>query len=1038
MLRRTIVICLIALLSISLIPLSLIMGDDQRMDDLQVRDGVMDLSTWDYEQYKRIKLDGEWEFYWNQLLTPADFKPDGGDKDKPALTTLMKVPSQWNGTVVDGSPLPAFGSATYRAVLTNLPADGMFALKKPNIRFSSVIYANGHKLMEDGKTSEDAAAYEPGNIPQIASLSSNQGDVEIIIQVSNYDYINSGIPVSLYFGEQAAMMELQQKSMVREFSTLVILCTLALIYFICFVTAALYRKKDYALLLFSVVCLLYAVYHGFIGERSLLLFFPGVSFEALYKAKDLSSIACFIMLAIFFYHLQKNMISYKLAQVVTVVLGAFLVVGPFLPIRVYMLVHSNIILVYELLLIWLLWRSAVLHIRSDAMNRFKSLLLFMSMLTVNLYSVDTLLFALSMKENLWLGQFYIILFNMIMIFVIVLRFFEAYRTIDEMKDQLLQLDRIKDDFLSNTSHELKTPLNAIVSITDTLLKGVEGPVTERQAQNLSIVMGSGRRLTHLVNELLDYSKMKHGDITLYKSSMELKAAVDSAIRIHLFLLGDKRVTLVNSVPDHLPAVHADGNRLMQILHNLIGNAVKFSEKGEVDISAKVMRGMAEVRVKDSGIGIPAHMQDRIFMAYEQAGASETNDDSGTGLGLSITKKLVELHGGRIYVESSPGEGSTFIFTLPLADDASTPIAGPAEKQERPRMEVSIPYLEYPFYIPGELDEPILVVDDDFANLQSMINLLKLEGYSIVVVNRGQLALEELSRKRDFFLVILDITMPDMSGYEVLNRIRERFSPFELPVLMLTARNRASDMRMSMENGANDFVGKPFEAEELMARVRSLTRLKASVKNARNSEIAFLRSQINPHFLYNALNSIAELCMDDPEQAEELTLQLSQYLRGSFDFKQLDALTTLDNELKLVKAYIHIEKARFGERLDVEFDVDAAPYTRIPPLTLQPLVENAIRHGLMSNLKGGKVKISIKAKLNDVVSLAVEDNGCGMSREKLDKLLSPVADKKGVGLWNISQRIKLLYGNPIQIESVEGKGTKISFDIPAELIERTGG
>lgn len=256
--------------------------------------------------------------------------------------------------------------------------------------------------------------------------------------------------------------------------------------------------------------------------------------------------------------------------------------------------------------------------------------------------------------------------------------------------------------------------------------------------------------------------------------------------------------------------------------------------------------------------------------------------------------------------------------------------------------------------------------------------------------------------------------------------------------MLTAKNRVSDMKMSMDNGANDYVGKPFEAEELMARVKSLTRLRASVKKAKDAEIAFLRSQIKPHFLYNALNSIAALCVEEPEQAEELTLELSQYLRSSFDFKQLDSLTTLEGELELVKAYINIEKVRFGARLQVEYDITANTDSRIPPLILQPLVENAIRHGLMSNLRGGKVTISVKESDPSVVSFVVEDNGRGMSEHKLEEIMKSDVDKRGVGLWNISQRIKLLYGKNIRIQSVEGKGTRVSFDIPKQHMKRIGG
>ncbi|MGG1662357.1 ATP-binding protein [Brevibacillus sp. NRS-1366] len=1024
MLRRTFIIIIISLLSFSFIPFSIFVDNDELMNDFVVHQGVMDLATWDYEHDKRIKLDGEWEFYWNQLLTPDDFNRT----DKPSPTTFMTVPSQWNGKIIDGKLLPAYGYATYRMVLKNVPYSGVFALKKTNIRFSSAVYVNGHQLFEDGKPSIEEATYRPGNVPQLDSFQSEKGDVEIIVQIANFDYINAGIPLSIYFGGQADMYEIQQRNMGYELGAFAILGTLAIIYFICFVTATLYGKKDYSLLVFAIVCSLYAIYNGLISERPLLLFLQGFSFEALYKWKDIVSTTCFIVLAIFFYQLQKSMMSLKFTQTFCALLGAYLVLIIFSPIRVYIEYQVYIMVLYELMLIWLLIRVAILFIKKTNSPSYKSFLMFMAILTINLYSFDLILFAFSIKDNVWLGQLYIVVFNIIMIFLIVLRFFEAYQTIDEMKDQLLQLDKIKDDFLSNTSHELKTPLNAIVSITDTLIKGVEGPVTEKQAYNLAVVLESGRRLTHLVNELLDYSKMKHGDISLFKSKIDLKAAVDSVIGIHMFLLGGKPITLVNHISEDAPEVYADGNRLIQILHNLLDNAIKFTDKGTVELSAAVVRDMVEVRVADTGIGIDTEMQERIFYAFEQEDASVTKNYGGTGLGLSITKKLVELHGGEIRVESSPGRGSVFIFTIPVAKNADRAIRRITEQHMHKLPPIT--HGTYPVSIKGTRDETILVVDDDFANLQAMINLLKLEGYSIVIVNRGRLALEELTKRTDFFLVILDIMMPDLSGYEVLRLIRERFSTSELPVLMLTAKNRVSDKMVTMENGANDFVSKPFEADELMARVRNLTRLKASVKMAKNAEIAFLRSQIKPHFLFNALNSIAALCMDEPQKAEELTLQLSEYLRGSFDFKQLDSLSTIENELSLVNAYIMIEKARFGSRLHVEYDIEANLEFQLPPLILQPLVENAIRHGLMSNFRGGTVKIEVKQAKEDVVSFSVEDDGCGMNDKKIEEIMVGDVHKKGVGLWNIGQRIKLLYGRNIRIESKEEIGTKVSFDIPA--------
>ncbi|GAA3401383.1 ATP-binding protein [Paenibacillus hodogayensis] len=1001
---------------------------------MYVREGVMDLGTWNPDRDKIVRLDGEWEFYWDRLLTPDDFRQQSLPS-VPGNVAYMHVPSTWNGNNVDGTSLPPYGAATYRMVLKHLPFSGVFALKKTNIRFSSRIYVNGQELLEDGLPARNKQSYRSGNRPQIGVFASDGGEVEIVVQVANHDYINAGIAVSLMFGKQSDLLEQQQKELAREFALLAILGTLALIYFICFVVAAIYRKKDNSLLLLALMCLIYGLYNSLMGERPFFLLVSGISFEALYKFKDVLSIVSCMVLAIFFHHQQKSIISLKLTQIVSLVLGVFAMLIPFLSIGQYTMIQYYIVVFYSLLQIWLLVKAGFLFVGSEQANRLKSLLLYMAVLMVNIYSIDTILFALGVIDNIWVGRSCIIILNIIMIFLVVLRFFEAYHTIDEMKNELLRLDRIKDEFLSNTSHELRTPLNAMVNISESLLKGVGGEVNEVQAQNLSIIWNSGRRLTHLVNELLDYSKLKHGDIQLHPSDLNLDAYVESVIQLHRFLLTGTGTKLVNRVPEHLPPIYADGNRLIQILHNLIGNAIKFCDEGVVEVSAVGIGEWVEVTVSDTGIGIDPHMQERIFMDYEQGEHVGTSRYGGTGLGLGITKRLVELHGGQIHVSSSPGHGSTFTFTLPLASteqelDGTEKL--PTIEEVFPPHVGKPPYWAYPLTIEGEKQEPILVVDDDSGNLQSMINLFKLEGHTIIVANRGELALQLLSSRHDLYLVVLDITMPDLSGFEVLKRIRERFSLFELPVLMLTARSRSEDIRLALELGANDFVGKPFESEELMARVKSLLRLKSSVKLARDAEIAFLRSQIKPHFLYNVLTAIAELCVTNSSRAEEVTLQLSSYLRNSFDFKQLDAMTTLESELELVKSYVAIEQARFGPRLQVEYEVDANPHLLIPPLIIQPLVENAIRHGVRAHSKGGKVTISVKEQVDGMVALCIEDDGRGMSDSKLHAVLNPDNAAKGIGLWNITRRLRLLYGTDMRIASKEGQGTCIEIVIPAKL------
>ncbi|MHA7967582.1 ATP-binding protein [Paenibacillus sp. CAU 1782] len=1030
----------IAFFAFSFIPLSMFQDRGQQQSGFVVKEGVLDLKSWDVHKQGRIKLDGEWEFYWNQLLSPQS---EQGKAEGNMQTSYMKVPGVWNGQKVDGNTLPAHGTATYRVILKNAPEDFDYALKKSTIRYASTIYANGKKLFEDGRLSINPDEYRMGNTPKIGFIPrSMDGNIEIIVHVSNFNYPNSGIATPIYFGELTTMLSAHQENISFEFGAIVVLTTLSLILLITYAGTAIYKNRDDSLLPLGLLCLLFAIYNGLFSERILYsMFMDGLSYDAMYKLKDICSFLCLIMLVLYLYHLKKNLISSTFAIVIisAIVLCGLLIA--LLPISTYIIAYPIIILLYSIMILSFLVQAAFRFAKSKTGERLGALLIYAILLCFMMYTIDLTMFSGAYKENMRVGQIYLVLFSILALFIAVLRFFAAYRTVNTMKDQLLRLDKLKDDFLSSTSHELKTPLNAIVNITDSLLMGAEGQLTDNQSRNLAIVVGSGRRLTHLVDELLDYSKMKHGDVALYKTNVNLKESVDSVIRIHLFLLGGKEITLDNSVDAAFPAIHADGNRLIQILHNLIGNAVKFTESGSVKVSASIVGGMAEIRVSDSGSGIDPDMLERIFLPFEQGERNDVRQRGGTGLGLSITRKLVELHGGIIAAEAAPGTGATFIFTLPLS--AASYRRGQTQRTQESLPPASDPLAhigrDYPVLIQGKRSEMILVIDDDPANLQTMMNLLKLGGYSCAVANRGGSGLDLLERMQgNIHLAIVDIMMPDMSGYEVLQRIRERYSPSDLPVLILTAGNKANELKMALEGGANDFVAKPFQSEELLARVGSLTRLRASVREAKESEIAFLRSQINPHFLHNALNAIAELCVDMPEQAERLTVQLSHYLRSSILFRQLDSLTSLENELEMVEAYVGIEQARYGNRLDIHYHIDADPSMSIPPLILQPLVENAIRHGLMGRIRGGKVTLDIQTLDSGDVRFSVEDNGAGIGGQKLKTLLQPDPSRNGVALMNIAGRLRLLYGRNLHIESVEGEGTLVSFEIPARQPKLNGG
>ena len=421
-------------------------------------------------------------------------------------------------------------------------------------------------------------------------------------------------------------------------------------------------------------------------------------------------------------------------------------------------------------------------------------------------------------------------------------------------------------------------------------------------------------------------------------------------------------------------------------------------------------------VSDTGEGIPEDRLKDIFKSFEQIDTSLTRRHGGTGLGLPITKQLVELQGGTVRVESRPGEGSRFWFTLPLAVAAaftdqsfSAETASDSSDQRLAALSGEIPAQSCT--TPGELplqtdmaskDMPskadtaqskrrILLVDDDAVSLKAAASILGLGGYSVDTAGSGRAALVELARHRNFAVAILDVMMPEMSGYEVCLKIRESWPAFELPVLMLTARTSTRDILAGFEAGANDYLPKPYEPEELLARVGTLAGLKASVDKAMAAESAFMQAQIKPHFLFNTLNAISSFCDSDPELAQSLIDDFSEYLRQSFDFKSLEESGPLERELSLVNSYVEIERARFGEGLRVEFNVDDLAGIRLPLLSIQPLVENAITHGLRKKRGVGTVTVTVR-KSPEGVRVCVEDDGHGIPPEKLEGLLTSPSER----------------------------------------------
>jgi len=407
---------------------------------------------------------------------------------------------------------------------------------------------------------------------------------------------------------------------------------------------------------------------------------------------------------------------------------------------------------------------------------------------------------------------------------------ESFTTLEKQNEDLKQLDKLKNEFLANTSHELRTPLNGIIGIAESLIDGATGELPQTTKTNLNLIVSSGRRLANLVNDILDFSKLRHKNIELQLKPVDLRSITNVILTLSKPMASRKSLKLINSITSDFPTAIADEDRLQQILHNLVGNAIKFTPSGTVEVSGEVLvneesenqQPKIAITISDSGIGIPDNKFERIFESFEQVEGATAREYGGTGLGLAVTKKLVQLHGGEITVKSQVGEGSQFTFTLPIY---------PAKVEYLPEIDLvkNHQILDLVNSIRSDSLEPtinkgnqfkVLIVDDEPINRQVLINHLSLYNYAITEASNGQQALAVMENGLIPDLILLDVMMPRMTGYEVAQKIRDRFPAYELPIVMLTAKNQVEDIVEGFESGANDYLSKPIQKQEMLARIKT--------------------------------------------------------------------------------------------------------------------------------------------------------------------------------------------------------------------------
>lgn len=966
--------------------------------------GQLDLNNWSLLTDGKLFLSGEWEYYGDQLLSPEDF--EGTGDQAPRLNGYVDPTGTRLEQKLADNQFQSIGSKTFR--LTIFLEEGMsrLGISALNMKSSSKMFVNGVEVGASGVPGLSQKETIPSYKGYDAFFDAEVGKVEIILQVANYDNHGYSLLYRIWLGVQEDIQWQSSASIAIEFCGVVI-CFLIFLYHL----YVYFHTRSKSSLYFAFIFVSLSMTFLMSGKAIVLNLFDDISYDLHITLLRMCTIVFRISFQMYLY-VELNRFLPRSVHIVSmsVYIGfAILLIGTDVSVYSYVLdyfmVFCSLMNIYMLYRVILQWKNRALQLKQNALYLQTAIIACWCITHIN-----NMLFNVGFVGNKSIGSFFVALM------IVLSQIYLADRYIRNTQ-KMEQMDKVKEEFLINTSYYLKAPLDSMTNISGQMMKleGDSSLVPSQGYVQAKMMNQLAKRISNHVNATIDMTLLKNNELKLQFEPVNVLACIKLAVDGIMVYGRDKAIQVQIEMDANL-YVFADEQRFRQVILSLIEHFTSKLNTTNIAICARRKGNAIYIEIEDNNKKLSAEEAHSFF-------TPNINEQKEIdGLQMFFTRELTQEMGGKlqlIEVKQLEGNGIRLIMPAYLKKLEAQPVQQQLAIQSESLLQGWGNQAESSNAI-----YTILIVEDEYYNIQSLLSILENEQYQLIYAYSSEEALH-IIHSMEVDLVLLDVVLQGQSGIAICREIRNQYSIIELPIILMTVGMESFDLEAGIKAGANDFIRKPFLEQEVIARVASMIEMKHALQLAVRNELAFLQAQIEPHFIYNAMNTIISFCYIDPLKAAHLLTEFSQYLRMVFDTDTNNLDAPISRELELIRVYMEIERARFGEKYQLVIDApDELLDINIPTLCIQPLVENAIKHGLYKKLEGGTIEVRISQQ-EQLLTIQVVDNGIGMSDEQLAQLLD-TSYKTGVGFSNIQKRIRQHPQSTMKVESEKDKGTTVTI------------